>query len=489
MSGILLICLFLATDKYVARCTQLLPEVLLLLMGICFIGCCYLLCRRLDLTAPHAKGRLLAAVSIVLLAGQLLALRSYYFYSGWDVQTIVWSSNAVAHGEDTSYWSDYFSTYPNNLFIVYIFAAIRKVFHLLGLHIYEYVALLLVQCVLNTLTGVFLARVLDKLTGNFFLTALGYLLYLGLVGISPWVSIPYSDSMGLLFPILMLDIYLERERAKHPFWPWLGITVLAVLGYYIKPQLLICWIAIVLVELVQLLRGVDKKQLLQQISAIFLGLVCATLIAQAATASLPIAIDSDQEFQMPHFLMMGLNPDGKGVYTDKDVAFSHSFATVEARNAADWAQAKEYIQRMGAAGLIKQLICKTLINYNDGSFFWGREGGFFLTMVERDDSLLSQWTQSLFYIKDATPDNSHYGLWLNFAQMLWLTTLLLTIFSIWGPRRRETTAVMLTLLGLTLFETIFEARSRYLYAYVPLYIVLAICGVQAILSWRVRKNS
>lgn len=39
---------------------------------------------------------------------------------------------------------------------------------------------------------------------------------------------------------------------------------------------------------------------------------------------------------------------------------------------------------------------------------------------------------------------------------------------------------MLAIIGLTLFELIFEARARYLYTYVPLYIVLAIYGVSFI---------
>ena len=34
----------------------------------------------------------------------------------------------------------------------------------------------------------------------------------------------------------------------------------------------------------------------------------------------------------------------------------------------------------------------------------------------------------------------------------------------------------MALLGLTIFEMLFEARARYLYANVPLYIVLMFCG-------------
>lgn len=45
---------------------------------------------------------------------------------------------------------------------------------------------------------------------------------------------------------------------------------------------------------------------------------------------------------------------------------------------------------------------------------------------------------------------------------------------------------MLAIIGLTIFELIFEARARYLYTYVPLYIILAAAGVQKIVE---KKNN
>ena len=39
---------------------------------------------------------------------------------------------------------------------------------------------------------------------------------------------------------------------------------------------------------------------------------------------------------------------------------------------------------------------------------------------------------------------------------------------------------MIGIIGLSLFELLFEARARYLYIYVPLYIILAIYGISFI---------
>ena len=45
--------------------------------------------------------------------------------------------------------------------------------------------------------------------------------------------------------------------------------------------------------------------------------------------------------------------------------------------------------------------------------------------------------------------------------------------------------VMLAIIGLTIFELIFETRARYLYTYVPLYIILAAAGVQKIVEKKI----
>ena len=47
--------------------------------------------------------------------------------------------------------------------------------------------------------------------------------------------------------------------------------------------------------------------------------------------------------------------------------------------------------------------------------------------------------------------------------------------------------LMVSIIGLTLFEILFEARARYLYTYVPLFILIALKGMDEWinrLEWR-----
>ena len=66
--------------------------------------------------------------------------------------------------------------------------------------------------------------------------------------------------------------------------------------------------------------------------------------------------------------------------------------------------------------------------------------------------------------------------------MIWLTILFAGIFSVFQKEnRRWTSVIMLAVIGLTVFELLFEARARYLYTYTPLYILLAVAGIQKIM--------
>ena len=48
-------------------------------------------------------------------------------------------------------------------------------------------------------------------------------------------------------------------------------------------------------------------------------------------------------------------------------------------------------------------------------------------------------------------------------------------------------AMMLALIGITLFETIFEARARYLFIYAPVYLTVGMMGLRACVE-RIKKK-
>lgn len=484
MGGILLVCVLFFRIRFGKSeyCEHFLPPVVLLTFGIVFFTGLYVLCGRLEAAGKLGSRRLFWWLSLFLLAVQIFAVYNYYFYTDWDVPNLLRLSDAVVHGKDIAEVPGigYFSRYPNNLLLACVMTVIRKAAHIVGLHAHEYFAILCVQCGLNTLTGLLLAQTLDRLFGSRKFSLFGYVLYVLLVGMSPWVSIPYSDSMGLIFPMLMVYIYVGRARAKRAWLSWFGISVCAVIGYKLKPQTFIVCIAIVIIGLLELPRKGRTRDFTKKLSAVAAGVLCAGLVSQAAIASLHVPVNESMVFQLPHFLMMGMNPEDMGVWSEQDVKFSGSFAGAEERKQANMDLAMERIREMGPAGLLKHLVRKTLTNYGDGTFCWSGEGYFFRAVLEERGNPLCGFFRGLYYTREYAEVGKYYALWSNSVQMLWLTLLLFNVFAGLARRSSDQDVVMLAIIGLTLFEWIFEARARYLYTYAPLYILCAMYGFQAL---------
>ena len=44
---------------------------------------------------------------------------------------------------------------------------------------------------------------------------IGYFLYFVLIGLSGWILIPYSDSTGLVFPLIIFYIYVRLKETEN----------------------------------------------------------------------------------------------------------------------------------------------------------------------------------------------------------------------------------------------------------------------------------
>ena len=90
----------------------------------------------------------------------------------------------------------YFSIYPNNLFLVFIFSSILKLNMVLGEPISNGGMLLaMVQCLLINVTGVLVYKCARNYAGIAASWGI-YLFYAILIGTSGWIVLPYSDGMG-----------------------------------------------------------------------------------------------------------------------------------------------------------------------------------------------------------------------------------------------------------------------------------------------------
>lgn len=480
ISIIVFICIFCTKMRFANSnlCENFLSPLILLLFGMVFLcGISYIL----NFFEMKRAKKIMIIFTIGLFCIQAYCVYNYYFFTDWDVNELISFSDLLSHNQDISDYAWYFSRYPNNLFLAFVFSGIRILAHNIGLHAHEYFAILLVQCLLNSLTGYLLFCIVDQLFEEKHVSFLGYAIYICLIGISPWVSIPYSDSMALIFPSLIIYIYICNNKINSTI-KWFIIGTCSAIGYKIKPQVFIVFIAIILIETIDFAKIHELKESIINDTVAVIGVIVGLYIVKLGISTIHISIDRNMSFGIAHFFMMGMNPVDMGVWSGTDVDFSASFATYAERNAANLYQAFERIKSMQLPGLIEQFIGKTLTNYYNGTFSWGGEGIFFSEVFNVKPTLGSVFLRSLYYTGEYAYIGKYYILWSNFEQMIWLTIIFLNIFSWSAPKKKNICVIMLSILGLTLFELLFEARARYLFTYAPLYIILALYGFQYIIS-------
>ena len=465
---LLVLVFFFPHVKYASKVVFANP-FLLAFLGLMSFGLLYLL----------LKGRTIHTgipliVGLLFLALQIWCVKNYYFITGWDSSDLLSVGILAPLGRTDAHLVDYFSCYPNNILLAVLYIKVFSFFYKCGkTWIAALEAILYIQCLISFAAGQVTFKVIEKITKERSTAFWGYLAYLALIGLSPWVAIPYSDSATLLFPILILWLYLaEPRRSAFKHLKWFAIGSLGIFGYSIKPTVMIPVIAVICIELHVFFKTRDYKAAARNAALFALGVLCTAFLVGRAVDTFPYETDPEKRIGLVHFFAMGLNDEQMGIWSEKDVAYSRSFETVKERDAAEWELAKERIADMKLPGLLLQGMRKLLTGFHNGTFAWAHGGKVFFVQMFDNDSLTAKITRSFYY-----KTGKNYQLFLDTEQAVWLSMLLLSLGAFLS-KGRGTAAVELTLLGLVLYLLLFETRARYVYIFAPLFIVLAACGAQ-----------
>lgn len=472
-------------------------------------------CGRIYKVLEKNSQKAISRLTMLLILGQIYVCYNAYFYTGWDVAVLIQNAFSVAEGESLMS-TLYFSSYPNNVLLLAVFSIIRKVDLYFGiLDVREGImGILCVQCFLSGLTGYLLFQIVQNFAGCWGAWC-GWFCYLVLVGTSGWLMIPYSDSMGLFFPTMLLYLYVKLQNGKYVRLKWVVMGMLSCLGYHIKPQIFITFIAIVIVEICSMKpktveegvieegRNIEKspKKTLQNSSFTengrlcrwgllyaLAGIVLASILYSCLVRDITRQLDEEKAFGISHFVMMGLNTVNNGGYLGSDVEFSWSFATKEERTEANVQVIGQRLKEMGFGGLGVHAVRKLLTDYGDGTFAWKMEGTFFSHVYEPKNNFISLVLRNIIW-----GDGKANALNETIRQGVWLSVLAASLGMI-GYRKKADPVlalVLLAVIGLTLFELLFEARARYLYIYVPFYIITGVLGgeeIVKVLQKRAGKN-
>ena len=423
----------------------------------------------------------------------------------------------------------YYSRYANNLFLTYIFLNVYKIGEVIGIH-NGYFLLLFIQSIMFSVGGFLIYKIADMYFKEKYkiYSICTWIIYMLIVGLSSHIVLTYSDGIGMFLSLILTYIIfkLEKDKDKNKINDdkekdkllqkgsiskiilILLFTNLSILGYYIKPQIIIISIAYVIIKILHISyltymiiknknedrengRRVRKERIKKEIIyyiilsilIIITGCIIYTYIRKANN-SMGINVDKEKRFNITHYAMLGWNPESKGVFTIKDENFSGKYEKLKDREKANIEELKRRITEMGLGGVINQIARKILTNYNDGTF----SGVATFVYIRKEYNIeginkeLSKFLKNIYY------ENGEYNMiYTQIMQCLWIGILIFNMFSYNDGKSTKISIVILGIIGLFIFEILFEARSRYIFIYVPLYIFLGVIGLKNVLRFFVVK--
>ena len=477
----------------------LLPNAVLfaivVLGGVCLFALSWLF-EKYEMTKKidYGLNGILAILFLLLYFVNIWIAKEIVFFMGWDIQEVRWAAESMAAGQPIEGF--YFSLYPNNIPISYILGwLLKKVKDISGYPYYPEFIHVQVNCALISLSGFFCCLTVKKLTRKIVPTIITFLVYLALPGLSPWKIGPYTDTYGMLFPILCIYFYFCYRDAQKNFARYLFLffsLLSGMCGGLIKPSAYIVVIAVLGVEFVRLFmeKGKSWKYFATEV-LLTLSLVFAVKASMNYMVDeLKISYNPKISASWQTYLLMGLNEETTGSYSEDIYRIVIEFQEEkEARNEAALSRAIERLKEKGPLGTVYFWLRKMVMVFNDASFEWQRFGyvEFTYPAVMASNTAMTQKLRDLFW-----PEAAHTGRYHTFCQMVWIFCLIgLSGLAFTPKEKREKYLILVvSFLGIFLYQMLFEARSRYLFVFLPLLIAASTVGMRQYMElvWKALRD-
>ena len=426
------------------------------------IGAAYFCKKIVAKWSPKIIHSIFAGIAIIILS--LLIYFSFSLKASliWDADEVYRAATAPLNGEQLA--DNYFAIYPNNIFILLIFKIFYKViFAITGST--DIIYIMLLNAVIIFVGIIFMYLISVKLWGPH----IGLLTGIVCLFFAPfyvYVAYYYTDTFSLPFITIAIYLYLCAIDSKKKIGRYLlliGSGFIIALGFKLKATIVILLVAVIIhLFLSQKLRTALK----------YTGVIAASFIVMFFSYNIVVDqlhIVSEEEAyekQMPyvHWIMMGLN--GNGGYNADDVLYTQSFPNIEEKTAADLSVIKQRLSDYGFNGFINHLTNKAVHNtWGDGTYYIFGEG----KTVPETNSKLWEFVLST---------GKYYNIFYYYCQGFHLAILTLLMISLLiGIKKGIVNGTLLfkiAIYGLFLFLLIWETRSRYVFGFAPLLLLISV---------------
>ena len=464
----------------------------IILSSMVLIGICYVVWLKAFQKIAERRKNLIPLYFVIfgwMICNALLILK-VATPAGWD-------SFELTHGAQFDFDNArYFVTYPNNVFPTLLLSGWWKGLSFLPISPYRIMVLLNLLCVYIAL--ILLVICADKLGGHTMAYKVAFWSLL-IIGTNPCLSIVYTDTMVLPFLVGFLYCLLsirdlkpsdnmpdKKKSCSYMIYMSLygGIAALCVvLGILIKPTTIIILISTFIITLISLefFRWKRKEWIVLFIA------ICIGVLGYAGVQKIEEPITQRLRREAPevraksplHYICMGLTEpveatDGYGSYSQEEVTWTNDHIMDDSYALKAMERISGKIKDFGFFGLVRHQWNKLVWMGSDGSFAYGMEGGYHIDPQSSQGTLRGK-LQNMFYT-----ETDFYQKYVgNFLQAGWILFLFICLLQYPKRIREEKTnyyicIAELAVIGMVLFLSIFENRSRYLFQYLPFFLLAGV---------------
>lgn len=424
----------------------------------------------------------LAIYFVIVSIIQIVVLKFLSVDPGWDFGVIFkdavnYTNNGSRQG---SVFMEYFQYYPNNIMLFKIMTLFIKIGNIFGIKA-------LFSCyIMNIIfidTALLLLFLVLKKKFNTSTGFSGLIISLFFLPLFLYTPIFYSDTMSLFIPlsIILLYLYVDKEKTKKNYLIFVLLGIMLFIGFQLKVSSIFILIAI-LVDYVM-----NHKKIIINIAIMILTFLLLNFIFKSLVVN-----NSRYEFKQndygkypfTHWIMMGVEDIDKdnsgrnayGGYSGTDFDLSRSYST--GKDAMKF-NITEYFSRVNKMGLVKygEFLTRKSVNvWADGYYY--SDVKLSISPRHSDNEV-----RDFMYKNDKTK-----YLLINFTQGVQYSFILIMLFGIYKQLKNKTEKfdyLLLTLIDLFLFFLFWEARSRYIFNYVPIFIIIII---QALVGGKNEKD-
>ncbi|NYJ76348.1 hypothetical protein [Allobranchiibius huperziae] len=413
-------------------------------------------------------------------AGGVLALYEAYFsgyHVSWDAG-VVKQAALLPRAQFTPFLVEYFSRYPNNAALMAVDRLVWHVQHATGVGFDASYALL--NAALFMIASGLLYLTVRVVRGAAW-AVVALLLMDFLIGVSAWMSVPYTDLLALWTPIgavLLLIATLRSSGWRGPVLAALAGIALGI-GYQVKVTPVVGLVAFAITALFAVARRgrVGRVVLLGSVAAA----VLAFLAASSLTSTVSGRLSGTEPLTSGHaaspmvYVAQGLRvqyiPDDRvdmiGGYDGAIDRGTYDMTGDQQARVARSAISRR-LRELGPGGLVRFEANKMAFNWGDG-MFWAHGEGHDMSQPPTRTGAAARPAVAWSF-----PGHGLYRLHVDLANTVWFSLLLLTGLGLLRSRYSpEVLLLALTVVGIAVFVLLFQGRSRYLIGHVPVLIALA----------------